>query len=429
MYPLQREKIADGVFFNSILDSRFKTNRISVHLFLKLDPTHATEYAILPFLLRKGYANCPDMTQLNRKLMSLYGAFLNADVLKIGDNQVLNLAISCLDDAYALNQEALTQQATDILCNILLHPIFENGCFRKQDVEVEKQNLIDLIESEINDKRSYAINRLTRLMCQEEPYGCNKYGDSDSAAALTPEQVTEAYHRAISSAGIQIMYVGSDGAEIAKQQFSKAFSSIARNQVYSIENFVRKEVRATQEVTEQLQVAQSKMVLGFRTGTEPSSPDVAAMRLMIALYGGTATSKLFLNVREKLSLCYYCASRFDRFKGIMLVDSGVEHQNIEKAKKEILTQLDEIKNGNISDEEMEYTKLSLINSMKTVGDSPNNVEIWYLSQICYRTECTPQDEIESLQYLTKEDVIRAANQVALDTVYLLTGKEEDSHAE
>lgn len=149
------------------------------------------------------------------------------------------------------------------------------------------------------------------------------------------------------------------------------------------------------------------------------------MRLMTALFGGTPFSKLFLNVRERLSLCYYCAARLDRIKGIVLVDCGVETENIEKARKEILAQLTSLQNGEFTDEELENTKLSLINSMKTVGDSPSYVEVWYLSQICYSTQNTPQDEIDLENKVTRDEVIAAAKQVKLDTVYVLTGKQEE----
>ncbi|WP_270739638.1 EF-P 5-aminopentanol modification-associated protein YfmF [Massilioclostridium coli] len=425
MYPLKREQIANGVYFNSILDKRFKTNRISVNLFLPLDSTTATERAIIPFLLRKGNQSCPDMTQLNRKLMSLYGAYLEADVRKIGDNQVLNLSISCLDDTYGLEGEALTQQAATILCESLLKPNLEQGLFRQQDLAIEKQNLIDLINSEINEKRIYAIGRLTELMCNTEPYGNNKYGSVEQAETLTAEQVTNAYRQVISTADIQIIYAGCGNEQVAKQVFQQAFANVQRENTYSMKNSVVKQVDKLQEVTERFQVAQSKMVLGFRTGTEATDQQTNAMRLMCAIYGGTPFSKLFLNVREKMSLCYYCAARMDKIKGIMTVDCGIENQNIEKAKQEILRQLELMKQGDFTQEEIDHTRLSLMNAAKTVGDSLANLEVWYLMQICCGTEYTPQDEIAMLDHCTREDIIAAANQVQLDTVYVLTSKEDD----
>ncbi|MDY3988225.1 MAG: insulinase family protein [Massilioclostridium sp.] len=422
-YPLKREKIAEGVYFNSIIDKRFKTNRISVNLFLKLDKETATAYAVLPFLLRKGCATCPDFTELNKKLMGLYGAFLGADVRKIGDSQVLNLSISCLDDAYALEQEPLTQQASSILADILLKPAFVEGKFKEDDLKVEKQNLTDLIQSEINDKRSYAIGRLTELMCADEPYGINKYGSIEQAEKLDAEAVTAAYQKMLQTADIQIMYVGSGDHRIALNAFREAFAGVSRENVYQPDTTAGNEVGEVREHTDTFQVAQSKLVLGFRTGSTPQ--DDHGMRLMTALFGGTPFSKLFLNVRERLSLCYYCAARLDRIKGIVLVDCGVETENIEKAREEILAQLTSLQNGEFTDEELENTKLSLINSMKTVGDSPSYVEVWYLSQICYNTQNTPQNEIDLENKVTRDEVIAAAKQVKLDTVYVLTGKQEE----
>lgn len=426
-YPLKQEKIAEGVAFSSIHDQRFKTNRISVNLFLKLDEDTATAYAVLPFLLRKGCATCPDFTELNKQLTALYGAYLGADVRKIGDSQVLNLSISCLDDAYALEGEPLTQKAVAILTDILLKPAFVDGRFKEEDLKVEKQNLIDLIQSEINDKRSYAIGRLTELMCEGEPYGINKYGSIEQAEKLDAETVTAAYHKMIQTADVQILYVGSGDAAVALDAFRKAFSPVSRADVYRPETTSSKAPDEVKEHTDTFQVAQSKMVLGFRSGSTPQ--DDCAMRLATALYGGTPFSKLFLNVREKLSLCYYCAARLDRIKGIVLVDCGVETENIEKARREILAQLTSLQNGEFTDEELENTKLSLVNSMKTVSDSPSYVEVWYLSQICYGTKNTPQDEIDMTNRITREQVVGAAKQVKLDTVYVLTGKAEEGEGD
>jgi predicted Zn-dependent peptidase len=416
---MEREKILEGVYFNAIYDDRFKTNRISVNLILPLDDKTATSNAIVPFLLRKSYKECPDFTMLNKKLSEMYGAFLDADVRKIGDSQLLTISISSIDDRYSLNNEKLVSQMSDLLCKILLTPDFVNGEFKSLDLELEKQFLIDTIESQINDKRVFAIKRLEEIMFANEPSGVNKYGDIKKAKELDTKQATLSYEKIISTARIEVIFVGSGDFDLSKQIFKQAFNSLKRENIYVPETIFISDVEKIKEVTEEMQISQAKMVLGFRAGVKPTDKDVDALRVMVALYGGTPFSRLFVNVREKLSLCYYCAARHDRTKGIITVDCGVEENNIESAKSEILNQLEIIKKGEFEKSELESAKLSLIDSMKSVTDSPSSVEVWYLGQILFGTNNSPQIEAKQIEKITFDEVVKVAQKIKLDTVYIL----------
>lgn len=418
------EKLAEGVYFNTIADDRYKTDRISVNLLLPLDSGTASENAVLPFILRKGYRECPDFTQLNRRLNELYGAYLGADVRKIGDNQVLNLSISSIDDAYALEGEPMVEELSGILAGLLVDPNMPGGQFDPKEFELEKQYLIDTIESEINEKRAFALSRAQSLLCRDEPYGQNRYGSLEQAKALTVEQASAAYRRVLSTAQVEILFVGCGNPEPAKRRFAQAFANVDRKDCVSIQSKVVNEIRDVQKVTERYQVAQSKMVLGFRLKEKAEEKQLDALRLMVSLYGGTPISKLFVHVREEMSLCYYCAARFDRIKNIMLVDCGVEKENIEKAEKEILHQLDAIRQNDFTDEELENTRLSLRNNFRTVGDSPSGMEGWYLGQRCSGTARAPEEEAARLDHVTREEVVQAAQNVELQLVYVLTGMEE-----
>ena len=168
-----------------------------------------------------------------------------------------------------------------------------------------------------------------------------------------------------------------------------------------------------------MDVAQTKLVMGFRTGIAVPGGDVTAMRLMSALFGGTPHSKLFLNVREKLSLCYYCSSSYDRHKGIVMVQSGVEQKNIEKAREEILRQLQAVQEGDFSAEDLDAAKMSVANSFRTMSDYLGGLEAWYLSQAFEKTVLTPEQSAEAVGGVTKEQVVKAAQTVSLDTVYQL----------
>lgn len=419
-YNLQRTSIGDRIFFNSIIDKRYKTNRVSVNLILPLERDKASVRALIPNILRKGYRGCPDFTEFSKKLAMLYGSYIGYDVTAIGDSQVITLSAGVIDDMYALDGEHLLSEISEILSKVVLDPVLENGLFPEREAALEKQSLIDLIESEMNEKRHYALNRATAVLCAGEPAGVNKYGYVEDVKKITAHSVTQAYRELLETARVEIMFVGCGNPEKPQEIFTKAFAGISRNPRSFNTLEIKKSADALKEETEQMNVAQSKLVLGFRTGVAPSDHELNAMRLMISLYGGTPSSKLFLNVREKMSLCYYCAARPNVSKGIAFVDCGVEHQNIEKAKEEILNQLDQIRKGNFTDEDLNYAKLSMVNTFRSAGDSAPSIEGWYLSQVLYGTERSPEMEGEAIAAIDKDAVIAAANRMQLDTVYLLT---------
>lgn len=425
---LIRTALSRGVNLSVLSDPKFKHNRISVNLIVPLDAQTVSSYAILPFLMRKGSRSCKDFTQLNRRLDAMYGAALTADVAKSGGNQIITLGIKTLDDRFALDEEALVQQAAALLRELLMEPLIEDGVYDRKEFFLERQNLVDTIESLINDKRSYALSQCRMLMGREDSAALQKYGTVAQAQALTPKEAAKAYQRLLDAAAVEIMFIGSGDPSAASEVMKKAFAGMKR----APKPFTDAKICAAGDEplkkVEYLDVAQSKLVLGFRSERRGDTREQAAMRLMTALYGGTPSSKLFLNVREKLSLCYYCAARYDRSAAIMLVDCGVEKENIESAKKEILVQLDEIRSGNFDDETLENTRLQMKNSLRAVSDYPGTLEEWYLSRILSDEIASPSQEMREIDAVTREQVIEAAKKIRLDAIYLLTSKEDSANA-
>ncbi len=422
----QRERIGDGIYFNSVTDSKFKHNRLTAHLLLPLKQETAAENALLPFLLRKGCRKLPDFTQLNRRLCSLYGASLSGDVSRFGAYQSLELSIYGIDDRFTLDSARMAEDCAQLLVDVLLDPNLPNGAFDSQEVVLERQQLCDTIESLINDKRAYALNRCREIMCKGEPLSIEKYGSLETAKQITAESATQAWKRALETAHVELFFVGSGDASKTKGLFTQAFGQLKSRRPYAVDKWVLGSAASqVREQVDELDVAQSKLVMGFRTGKLPDAQAVAAMWLMTALFGGTPNSKLFLNVREKLSLCYYCAARFDRLTGLMFVDSGVEKKNRLQAQEEILRQLEEIRQGNFTQEELDATLLQIQNSLRSVSDSLGSLESWYMTQIMDQTHRSPVQEWELLSQITREALIQAAKQVQLDTIYFLTGKEAE----
>lgn len=419
----QREPLLNDVFLNTISDKRFKTNRISIFLITELQEKTAATYALLPNLLRKGTTNHPDFTEFNQYLNELYGAYVDCGVQKRGDTQIVTLSIVSIDDRFTLNEEDLTAKLVGTLCDMLLHPILQDGCFKSAEVALEKETLVDTIRAEINDKRIYALQQANRLMCKGEPCGLSKLGTVEQVQALTPEEVTAAYYHLLETARIELFFTGCGDASVARTIFQEKLQHLTR----AAKNFVVATTHVPQnkviDEVERMDVAQSKMVLGFAVGELKTPEQTAAMQMMVSILGATPLSKLFVNVREKLSLCYYCAARLDAIKGILKIDSGVENQNIEKAKAEIFNQLDEMKKGNFTEDEIKNALMSLENSFRTTNDSNGALEGYYLGQVLRQPVLSPEQKAQLLAKVTHTDIVNAANAVQFELCYVLTGKE------
>ncbi|HHZ06228.1 MAG TPA: insulinase family protein [Clostridiales bacterium] len=420
MNKIVQQNIAPAVTFSNIQDDRFKTVKISATMFLPLIKETVAANAILPMLLTRSCKEYPDATSLNRKLNNLYGADISGYSRKMGESIALTVSISAIDDRYTMNNEKLSGELVHLLCSMLFNPKVENGRFCDSDFAQEKRQLIDAIDAEFNEKRVYAANRCGEIMFENEAFGIRRYGSKEAVESLTASEAFTAWENMLSTARVELMMIGSCDSTEALQAFTRAFSNINRIPV-SISTVTKKNVDKVKTVTEEMDVAQCKLFMGFRTGAaEPD--DTMAMRLAVAILGGTPNSKLFLNVREKYSLCYYCGSRYDRIKGIVTVDSGVEKENIDKAKQEILNQLQLLKNGELTDFEIQSTKMSIANSFNSMSDTISGTEGWYLSQMMDSTLQSPAQATEAMNAVTKDEIIKAAQTIVLDTVYVLASK-------
>lgn len=422
MNEIKRTEIAENIFFTNIKDNRFKTIKISVTMIVPLESCTASAYSLLTQVMTRSCSDYPMYMELNKKLAYLYGATLCSYSSKLGDNLALTFSITGLDDRYAIDKERISSELVDLLCSIIFRPLLENDAFCTRDVEQERRQLLDLIDSEFNEKRVFAVNRMIEIMCSDQPFGLRRYGTKEQALVVTEKELFNVWKKMLNSAKIEIFMIGNSDSLLTSESFTEAFKNQIRTPLELCDTPVSSGAEI-KEVTDKMDVAQSKLVMGFKTGTDKNSPDVYAERLMCAVLGGTAHSKLFLNVREKYSLCYYCASSFYRSKGFILVESGVEKDNIEKAKKEILNQIEEMKKGNITDEEISFTKLSMANSFNTMYDTMSSMESFYISQTMNNEILSPSQTAEKINAVTKSQVIEAAQKLQLNTVYVLTSNE------
>ena len=418
---IKRIMLMPGVYFTGITTDKFKTSCLSLNLLRPLCNEEASLNALLPDVLLRGCELCPDMGEISTWLDERYGAGVQATVRKKGEVQAIGFFMDYIDEKFAFDGEDLTKDMCELLGSFLLHPVTENGVFRMDFVEGEKVNLVNAIMSQINDKRTYASMRLRQEMFRNEAYGVSKNGSVEAGEAITPDGLFAHYQKILSASQVEILYTGRRSLEDVKESLLEALGELPRGEMTPVKTELGTAPEAVREVTEAMDVTQGKLVMGFRAGITSGDSDYPAFLLMNGIFGGGLTSKLFMNVREKLSLCYYASSGIDRFKGVMVVSSGVDAERFETAKDEILRQLEATKAGDITSEELEAARIALISGLKTSGDSPYNMDDFYLGQVIGGFDYSPEELSEKLRGLTVEDITRVASKVVLDTVYFLRG--------
>jgi predicted Zn-dependent peptidase len=373
MQGVIRKQIMPGAHLTCVKTEKFKTCCVSINLITRLDRETASKNALLPRVLSRGTTTHPDLESVNNYLDELYGAHVVPMVRKKGEMHCVGFLADFIDDDFVPGGENILEKATALLGEMLLSPNTHGGLLLSDYVDSERKNLIDDIRAGINDKRSYAIDRLFELMCQGEAFGTNKFGDEAHAEAITAAALTKHYKSLIASSKLEIFYCGAHDSERVEAAVRSALSALPRSgSAEQLSTNVRLDAREKEprSFTDKLEVSQGKLTMGFRLGKSMLSPNYAALMVFNAVFGGSVTSKLFANVREKLSLCYYASSVIEKHKGIMAVASGVEFSKFDEARREILAQLDAVKKGEISDWELQSARRAVITSIKSTMDKP-----------------------------------------------------------
>lgn len=320
------KSVGNGIEILSVPANQFKTNEIALSFFMPLKKETAAVNAIVPMLLSRCSADYPSLLKLNTRLAQLYGAELLPSVSKMGELQQLKIGITALDDRFSLDNEKISTECVKLLLSLFFEPALdENGCFIKENIETEKRVLTEKIESEENEKRLYVLCRAEEVMFEGEPYAVNRYGSREDVSEITPEAAFEAWKNILKSAKVLLTVVGSFDSAEAEMLLKDRFSAVERDFKPLPDTVIKPEVEAVKTVEERIDVKQGKLVMGFRVDADPKDDKLsAAMRSFSDIFGGGPYSKLFANVREKMSLCYYCSSRYTRLKGFIMVQSGCE---------------------------------------------------------------------------------------------------------
>lgn len=415
-----RREIMDRVYLTYLPAKKFKTSCLSAQFIAPLRRETASYGALLPLVLQRGTMSCPDIQQLSAAMDRLYGAQINPTIRKRAECQCIGFVASVMDDSFAPMGEKLLEPTAALLGELLLDPVTRNGRYLPEYVDSERANLLDSIRSIRNDKRDWADLRLLQEMCRYEPHGVSRLGDEAAAAAINNQKL-HAYSRQMMAASrLELFYCGSAECHRVEEALLTAFSSLTRGPQTEPEP-PRRFAAPSQPrlVTEEMDVTQGKLSMGFRCDTD----DEPAMILANLMFGGSSNSKLFLNVREKLSLCYYASSTYVRSKGILTVSSGIETADYDRAEAEILRQLDEIRQGLWEDWELTAARESLLSALQALGDSQGALENYYLGLAATGRRETPEEMAALLRQVTPERIRAAAQSVQLDTIYFLKGKE------
>lgn len=421
MSNIVRKSIAHGVSFSNIKEERFKTVKLSVTMFVPLAKETAAAYSLLPAVLVHSCKKYPTAIELNRALNNLYGAGIGAYCRKMGEALAVTVTVLGIDDRYTMQKEKISSELVEFLCEVIFNPNAENEAFAEEDFEQCKRQLLETIDGEFNEKRSYAISKMIEEMCRDEKFGIRRYGSRKAVEEVTPSELFRAWKEILANSRVEIMFIGNSDTLSAENIFREKFGGMQRN-IPDISTEIVSSVGEVKQKTEASDVAQAKLVMGFRTGFAQPEYESIPMSLTTAILGGTPTSKFFMNIREKLSLCYYCAARYDKLKGMVTVDSGVEKENIERTIQEVQNQLAEMQKGNITDFEIESAKLAMINSYKSSLDTVSGTESWYTGQMLDNKILTVDEAVSELKDVDKNTIVELANSIKLDTIYILQPK-------
>lgn len=410
--------IAQGVQGYYIKNDRFNTTLLTYNFYIPLNAENMAVESLLPYILTSCSEEYRDYIDLNIRLLELYGADLSCSATKCGDCLHIKVGISVINDEFSYDTLRPVSAAAGLISGLLFSPAVCSDSFYADDIEREKRKTVERIDGEINNKRSFARTRLMEEMFGSDPYGKFSYGTVEEVNAITGQRLFETWRTLLETAAVRINVVGK---ELPREVFEGAkamFSKISRHDITDTGKVVPlPEAAKVRTVTDRLSVTQGKLAMGFTSKLYGGLKDTAALTLCTDILGGGPYSKLFENVREKQSLCYYCSAAARRNKGFVIVESGIEEKNADKVVNAVLHELEDIKNGNFSDSVIEASKKAITDSLAGYYDHAGALDTWYSRGI--NDDFTPEEAADIILKVTRSDIIEAAKGIKLHTVYRL----------
>ena len=420
---IETRTILPGVVLTAYHTEKFKTGYFSLNLLRPLCREEAAKNALLPQVLLRGTTAHPDLQSLSVAMNELYGAEIGSCLHKKGEIQTVGLYADYIEDAI-VDGEPVFASAAALVAELLLSPATENGVFREDYTKREQEVLRDTIAAGINQKRSYANQQLVKAMFAGEPFSVSRLGEQEDVDALDAAVLYAHYEKVLRTSRVEICYVGRQPIETVEATFRRVLRELPRGELTWVGTTPHTPPTQVRQVTQSLDVTQGKLCMGYYTDITCTDPRWHAMAVLNTVLGGGVTSKLFTNVREKQSLCYYAGSVAERFKGCLLIASGIAFEKKDIACREIEKQLEACRRGEITAEELDSAKKQWVSGLQAVTDSPSHIETYYLNQRLAGTAETPEGEIGKICAVTAADAAAAARTIVPDTVYFLKGADQ-----
>ncbi|WP_394137112.1 EF-P 5-aminopentanol modification-associated protein YfmF [Cytobacillus oceanisediminis] len=415
-------KSMNGYKLHVVKTEKYKTNTLVWKMKAPLNKETVTLRSLLPHVLQSNSAAYPTTGKLRSYLDELYGATLFVDLAKKGEYHVITISVEIANEKFLSDNTPLLKKAFQFLSEILTKPNVQGNAFDQETVEKEKRTLKQRIQSVYDDKMRYSNFRLVQEMCNGEPYSLHVHGEKEDVDQITPESLYQYYQNALSQDELDLYVIG-DVNEADAETFAGELLSFEERTPQSLPSGTDNGKERVNEVREEQDVKQGKLNIGYRTNVVYGDPDYYALQVFNGIFGGFSHSKLFLNVREKASLAYYVASRLESHKGLMMVMSGIDNSNYDQAVNIIKEQLEAMKNGDFTDQEIEQTKAVIKNQLlETVDTARGIVEVLYHNVVSGK-DITLQTWMDEMDKVKSEEIAEVAKKVHLDTVYFLTGKE------
>lgn len=417
----KQTEIKKGIKLHTIKTEKFKTNLIAIMLTTKLDRENVTKNALIPAVLRRGTKNLTTQEKINKKLEEMYGASLDCGLDKTGDNQVLKFYIETVNDEF-LPQEAenMLKISLEKIFEFVFNPYLENGYFKKEYVEQEKENIKQIIDGKIDNKARYSLDRCIEEMYKDQPYGLYKYGYVEDMKDINEKNLYEYYQQLINECKIDIFVSGiiDEETENIIKNNENIIKLKDREPQYNEPEIIAKKSEKVNDVQESMDVTQGKLIIGMDLDIDDDNLRFDVM-IYNSIFGGSANSKLFQNVREKASLAYTTSSSYYRFKNNIFINCGIEIKNYEKALEIIKQQIEDMKKGDFTNEEVENAKKGIIASIKTIDDEQDTEITYFFSQELSKSKCNIEQYMQRISEVTKDKVVDVANKVSINTVYFL----------
>ncbi len=421
--------------FHIINTNKFKISRLSFNFILPADKINSPKTKLMLSVMMRGSRSYPTISALNKRLDELYCATVSSNATSIGANHIFKISCEMISNKYRFKEDKtdILQSVADFVLDILFNPLTdERGLLCDGYIESEKKIAIDAIRAKINDQKSYASEQCKKNMLLGDPSGISVSGSEEIINSFSAEDLTENIKYFLENSIIECYYIGDGDGEAIAERVGNAFGKhlgVKSSQVCRERAFRSTNEEKEKEICEKMQIMQGRLNIGCTCDTVMSDDDYYSICLFNEIFGGASVSKLFMNVREKKSLCYYCYSSYNSANGTLMIGCGIKPENKDEALKEIRKQLRDMQDGQFSDDDIASAKKTTISGLKQVSDSPSAIEAFkfrrFLAGVCEDS----QECAEKIMNVTREQIISVAKKVKIDTIYFLSGEETDTYEE